>query len=181
MWETCHLLPRCEIYSEYPHMVRDSTGRILPNHETNGYMYCYMDGVQTAMHQLIAQQWIDNPNFYTEVDHLNGDRSDNHVSNLRWVTRKMNMNNKHNYGERDVVYVNELPEGAISVPTYGDWTFENLFFSPSTNRFYLYTELNHYRELPYIRVGNHYLSCATDTDNKQHNIYYTKFKKLYGL
>ena len=48
-----------------------------------------------AVHQLVASAFIPNPNNYTIVDHINGDRLDNRVENLRWVSSKENANNIH--------------------------------------------------------------------------------------
>ena len=43
------------------------------------------------VHRLVAQTFIPNPEHHNEVDHKNKLRSDNRVSNLRWVNRKENM------------------------------------------------------------------------------------------
>lgn len=45
------------------------------------------------VHSLVAKSFIPNPNNYPHIDHINGDRSLNAVSNLRWASAKMNMNN----------------------------------------------------------------------------------------
>ena len=47
----------------------------------------------TLVHRLVAEAFIDNPQGYTEIDHLNRDKSDNSVTNLRWVTHSENMRN----------------------------------------------------------------------------------------
>lgn len=41
------------------------------------------------VHVLVAKAFIPNPEGLPEVDHLNGDRSDNRVGNLRWASRAM--------------------------------------------------------------------------------------------
>lgn len=45
-----------------------------------------------AVHRLIAQEFLSNPNNYPCIDHINGIRDDNNVSNLRWCTNKQNCN-----------------------------------------------------------------------------------------
>src|SRR5690606_22186602 len=42
------------------------------------------------IHRLIAKTFIPNPKNYPEVNHINGDRLDNRVENLEWVTSKEN-------------------------------------------------------------------------------------------
>lgn len=45
------------------------------------------------VHQLVAQAFIDNPNGYKCIDHINNIKTDNRVENIRWCDYKMNMNN----------------------------------------------------------------------------------------
>ena len=45
-------------------------------------------------HVLIARTFIDNPDNKPYVDHINRDRSDNRVDNLRWVTSQENSFNR---------------------------------------------------------------------------------------
>jgi hypothetical protein len=47
------------------------------------------------VHRLIATVYIPNPENKEMVDHINGDRSDNRLVNLRWATRSENALNTH--------------------------------------------------------------------------------------
>lgn len=46
------------------------------------------------LHRLVAEAFIPNPDNKPEIDHINTNRTDNRIENLRWVTRKENLNNK---------------------------------------------------------------------------------------
>ena len=57
------------------------------------------DGVQYTrfLHKLVAEAFLPNPQGKPEVDHIDTDKNNNTVSNLRWVTRAENMNNPITY------------------------------------------------------------------------------------
>ena len=45
------------------------------------------------IHRLVATLFIPNPNNKPQVDHIDGNKENNNVNNLRWVT---NLENRHN-------------------------------------------------------------------------------------
>lgn len=53
--------------------------------------------IRLKLHQIVAKAWIPNPNNYPHIDHIDTDRTNASVSNLRWVTRTMNRHNPITY------------------------------------------------------------------------------------
>ena len=47
-----------------------------------------------GVHVLVARAFVPNPENKPVVDHINGDRSDNRIQNLRWVTVTENAHNR---------------------------------------------------------------------------------------
>lgn len=58
-----------------------------------GYVVVYIDGVQKKVHRIVAETFIPNPESKPCVDHVDTDRQNNLVGNLRWATIKENQNN----------------------------------------------------------------------------------------
>ena len=77
--------------------------------DNNGYLLLTLKkdkkDKKFRVHRLVAHMFIPNPDNKPEVDHINTDRCDNDVNNLRWVTRKENHNNpitkEHHKGKKD--------------------------------------------------------------------------------
>lgn len=53
-----------------------------------------------SVHRFVAEAWIPNPENLSDVDHIDSDRYNNHVSNLRWVTHGENIRYSYNSNNR---------------------------------------------------------------------------------
>lgn len=58
---------------------------------SNGYKIVTLDGEQLAVHHLVALHFLPNPYQHPQVNHKDGDKAHNHVSNLEWCSAAQNL------------------------------------------------------------------------------------------
>ena len=82
---------------------KDTLGRkrggvkLRPSHNnTGGYLSVdlYKNGIKEKkrVHRLVAEVFIPNPNYHSEINHKDENKTNNHVENLEWCTSKYNIN-----------------------------------------------------------------------------------------
>jgi len=72
------------------------------------------------VHRLVAIQYLDNPDNMKEVDHIDRDKLNNHVSNLRWADDVIQNNNKSGWGPYPKYIVLEK----AGKKNYSSWRFQ---------------------------------------------------------
>ena len=90
-WKVINDFPNYEI-SNFGN-IRNKTKllKIVPNKQ--GYNIVVLcNGIRKTInvHRLVAAAFVPNPENKPCVDHIDGDRANNHADNLRWVTAKEN-------------------------------------------------------------------------------------------
>jgi plasmid maintenance system antidote protein VapI len=70
--------------------IKDKQERSLCINIKNGYQICAVDGKFEYIHRLVAKAFIENPNNYTIVNHIDNNGLNNSVDNLEWCTPKHN-------------------------------------------------------------------------------------------
>ena len=67
----------------------------------DGYKYVHLSKFKKRskgfIHRLLALQYIPNPENKPEIDHIDRNKQNNNIENLRWVSRLENCHNKTNY------------------------------------------------------------------------------------
>lgn len=88
--EPSHAYPK---YDPLTGLFHGASGRTVGTTFSNGYVYVTVRGVHKLAHRLAYEQMTGHlPE--NDIDHINGDRTDNRWSNLRPATRQENMFNK---------------------------------------------------------------------------------------
>ena len=68
----------------------------------DGYLYVHLykntKRKDYAIHRIVANAFIENPKHKEEVNHKDGNKQNNSVDNLEWVTPKENMQHAHKTG-----------------------------------------------------------------------------------
>lgn len=92
---------------------------VLALHENNGYGYLLADlhkdnkYKSVAVHRLVAQTFIPNPDNKPEVNHIDGNKQNNNVENLEWVYRQQNCWHRCNILGKRTKRIKDITNGLI--------------------------------------------------------------------
>ncbi len=89
-----------------------SFGNVISKHNNNikflklrvnaqGYLFVCLQNKsrkEKRINRLVAEAFIPNPNSLPEVNHKNGDKANNSISNLEWCTKSHNERHAHTLG-----------------------------------------------------------------------------------
>ena len=103
---------------------------LKPFNHNNGYLTIELcvDGLKkrVMIHRLVAQQFLPNPNNYPIIDHIDRNKHNNDVKNLRWTTASVNNRNRNrNRTINKTIYPNIYirPNGTYKVVIMLDYKY----------------------------------------------------------
>ena len=79
---------------------KNSFGTIMDNYKVNdnGYIRVYIYKKTFALHRLVALTFLENSQNKEQVNHIDGNKLNNSIQNLEWVTNKENQIHKFQNG-----------------------------------------------------------------------------------
>ena len=173
-----------EILNTYPFTIRRKDNHYeLKESFNKGYLTVTVDGKNCKKHRLIALQFLPNPNNLPEVDHINRDRTNYHLDNLRWISSSGNQRNKTAYNGVAVRYVDEINPEALVVDYYETRTerhyFKDYYYYEGV--FYYDNDMN-YRilNINVTRNGSRYVNMVS-TEGKYVAVVITRFLDQHDL
>ena len=82
-------------------------------YNNSGYQMVNVSRPPQYVHRLVAETWIPNPNHHEQVNHINGDKTDNRVENLEWVTHSENMRHAYRTGLKKTTPIRIVETGEV--------------------------------------------------------------------
>ena len=87
--------------------------------------------ITLKIHRLLAQTYIPNPHNYPQVDHINRDKTDNRIENLRWVSPEINANNRGHFrnntsGHKSILWYSQTNK----------WRFQRLYLGRKYQKYF---------------------------------------------
>lgn len=168
-WIECVVNKNYEIQLSYPYRLRRKNDH-RPVYEWigcgkygKGYIQCKLNGRKWLKHRIVALQFIPNPDNLPQIDHIDGCRTNNQISNLRWCSRSDNLRNRNSIKGKPFNYVEQLPDTATPLTNYNDHVIEDVFMDPSTKNLYLWNGARVRVLEPLKHIGK---VCVKDTSGK---------------
>ena len=165
-----------EIEVETPHRIRKrSNKRIVSQYVNNstGYVLVYLNGRNYLYHRILARHFIPNPENLPQVDHIDRNKTNNSIENLRWVSAGENLRNRtmRPYGRYE--YLITAPNDLIEITQYNGFEFppNKYFFCGENNRVLMRINDNNWQLLNQTEHNNYLRINMKDVNGRYHHIY----------
>jgi len=77
-------------------VIKNPFGKVLKTQIVSGYKMLRIQEQRVSIHRLLCLQFIPNPENKPVIDHIDRNKLNNNLDNLRWATFRENANNKDN-------------------------------------------------------------------------------------
>ena len=168
-----------EIEVDPPHRIRrlgSNTFVTTYVDRLTGYVLIHLNRRTYRLHRILAKHFLPNPDDLPQVDHIDRNKTNNSIENLRWVTASENTRNRTvaAYGRRE--YLNNPPNDITEIRTFNDVEYEeNKYFFCFENDQVVQRYNDHkWRFLAESRNGGYLRITMYDVNKRQHQIHMYK-------
>ena len=187
-----------EILNQFPFTIRKKPNHYELRETTNNesrYLQVNLNGKTYLKHRLICLQFLSNPDpiNFDVIDHLNHDRTDNRLENLRWCSSSTNSKNKSSHKGVRYEFIDDIPDDSTVIDFYvmknGERReFEEgkyyYFHDESNNEDKFYGKITDYLyKILHVNInksGNEFIRII-DINNKAVSVYINKYKYQHDL
>jgi len=108
------------------------------------------------IHKLIGTHFMPNPNNYPTIDHINRDKKNNHIDNLRWADMTTQSNNRGNWNKKTGYKYIAFEDLKTKKNPYSCWRFQvrSKLYGTHSKRF----RTDKYDLLDAVKYRNQYFS-----------------------
>lgn len=96
-------------------VARKKSAIMKPHISRHGYLHIYLKGGKIckdfSIHKLVAEAFIDNPDNLPTIDHIDGNKLNNKVTNLEWVSYKENNQRAYDLGLKRRIHAGQFVKG----------------------------------------------------------------------
>lgn len=102
IWKTISDFPNYEVSSKARVRNKDTNKLLKPGLAGTGYLtvslYKNKKGYTKPIHRLVAEAFLDRPSVYAIINHIDGDKTNNELSNLEWTDYRGNIQHAYDNG-----------------------------------------------------------------------------------
>ena len=173
-----------EVETEPPHRIRRKRDGLMLKttlHKATGYVLVSLNGEKYYYHRILAKHFIPNPDDLPQVDHIDRDKANNALENLRWVNRSQNMSNRSKFTLQKREYVDHAPNDITEIRTFNDVEYDEnkYFFCFENDRVVLRVNDHKWQWLAQQPSQGYLKINMRDINGRNHQIYMHKLIKHF--
>ena len=167
-----------EIEVEAPHRIRKRSNKRIVSQfvERTGYVCVKLNREKYYYHRILARHFIPNPANLPCVDHIDRNKTNNSIENLRWVSISDNNRNRtmRPYGNR--VYLNTAPNDVTEITSFNDVEYpaNKYYFCFENNSVVLRINDHNWQWLNQSQQNGYLKINMRDINGRNHQIYMHK-------
>ena len=119
-------------------IIVDGVKRKLSNERKvdNCYKVLKIKGKNYLVHRLVGLVYLENPNNKPCINHIDGNKSNNHYTNLEWCTKKENSQHAYNTGLMNGFKYTKTTKGEqIGISKLKEYEVKDIRYLYSTNNY----------------------------------------------